>query len=76
MSSIISNSKVTPDYGHLPENCVPYGYPFFAEIDEAKSVQRLVNSLGVEVIKWPDLPEAILLDAPDYYSNLWLVNFL
>ena len=76
VSSIISNSKVTPVHGHLPENCVPYGYPFFAETDEVKSVQRLVNSLGVEVIKWPDLPEAILRDAPDYYSNLWLVNFL
>ena len=76
VSSIISNSKITSVYSRLPENCVPYGYPFFAETDEVKSVQRLVNSLGIEVIKWPDLPEAILLDAPDYYSNLWLVNFL
>jgi hypothetical protein len=74
--SALDKSKITPVHSRLPENCIPYGFPFFGDTESAKDVQRRVNSFGVEVIRWPDLPEAVLLDAPDHYSNLWFVNFL
>ena len=76
VSTALDKSKITPVHGRLPENCTPYGFPFFGDSEEAKDVQRIVNSFGVEVVRWPDLPEAVLADAPDHYSNLWLVNFL
>jgi hypothetical protein len=76
VSSALDKSKITPVHGRLPENCTPYGFPFFGDSETAKDVQRIVNGFGVEVIRWPDLPEAVLADAPDHYSNLWLVNFL
>ena len=74
--SALDKSKITPVHGRLPENCTPYGFPFFGDTESAKDVQRRVNSFGVEVIRWPDLPEAVLVESPDHYSNLWLVNFL
>ena len=76
VSAALDKSKITPVHGRLPENCTPYGFPFFGDSEKAKDVQRIVNSFGVEVVRWPDLPEAVLADAPDHYSNLWLVNFL
>lgn len=76
VSSALDKSKITSIHGHLPKNCIPYGFPFFGDTEAARDVQRLVNRFGVEVIRWPDLPEAVVADAPDHYSNLWLVNFL
>ncbi len=76
VSSALDKSRITPVHGRLPKNCTPYGFPFFADTEAAKDVQRRVNSFGVEVIRWPDLPEAVLVDTPEHYSNLWLVNFL
>ena len=76
VNSAVSNLEIDSVHGRLPKNCTPYGFPFFGNEEAAKKVRRLVNSLGVEVIRWPDLPEAVLLDAPDHYSNLWFVNFL
>jgi hypothetical protein len=76
VSSALYKSKITSIHGHLPKNCIPYGFPFFGDTEAARDVQRLVNRFGVEVIRWPDLPEAVVADAPDHYSNLWLVNFL
>lgn len=76
VGSAIDKTKITPVHDGLPDNCVPYGFPFFGDSDAAKNVQRSVNSFGVEVIRWPDLPESVLPDAPEHYSNLWFVNFL
>ena len=76
VSSALDKSKITSIHGHLPKNCIPYGFPFFGDTEAARDVQRLVNRFGVEVIRWPDLPEAVVADAPDHYLNLWLVNFL
>ena len=76
VNSVVSTLEIDPVHGGLPKNCSPYGFPFFGDEEAAKKVRRLVNGFGVEVIRWPDLPEAVLLDAPDHYSNLWFVNFL
>ncbi len=76
VKSAVSNLEIQPVHGRLPENCTPYGFPFFGDEEAAKTVRRLVNSFGVEVIRWPDLPKAVLAEAPGHYSNLWFVNFL
>jgi hypothetical protein len=60
----------------LPENCTPYGFPFFGDESVARKVRQLTRSLGVEVIRWPELPTSVELNAPAHYTTLWLVNFL
>ncbi len=72
----ISGLEINPVHSRVPDKCIPYGFPFVGDEKTAKEVRRLVNGLGVEVIRWPDLPEAVLTEAPDHYSNLWFVNFL
>lgn len=67
---------LTPLYPELPQGTVPYGYPFISDEPTMQSAQRQVTRFGVEIIRWPDLPDAIAPSAPFHYTNLWLVNFL
>jgi len=68
--------SLTPLYPELPQGTVPYGYPFISDEPTMQNAQRRVARFGVEIIKWPDLPDAIASRAPFHYTNLWLVNFL
>jgi hypothetical protein len=68
--------SLTPLYPQLPHGTVPYGYPFLSDELTMRNAQRRVAKFGVEIIRWPDLPDAIVLSAPFHYTNLWLVNFL
>lgn len=68
--------SLTPLHPQLPQGTVPYGYPFFSDESTIRIAQRRVAKFGVEIIRWPDLPEAIVTSAPIHYTNLWLVNFL
>ena len=74
--SLVSKCDVQPVFESLPANCVPYGYPFYADSAAAADVYNLVKKLGIEVINWPDLPAAVIQTAPIHYRQLWLVNFL
>lgn len=67
---------LTPLYPELPQGTVPYGYPFISDEPTMRNAQRRVARLGVEIIKWPDLPDAIVHSAPFHYTNLSVVNFL
>ena len=68
--------SLTPIYPELPRETVPYGYPFLSDEPTMRNAQQLVAKYGVEIIRWPDLPDAIVHSAPFHYTNLWLVNFL
>ncbi|MEO8364259.1 MAG: DegT/DnrJ/EryC1/StrS family aminotransferase [Ilumatobacteraceae bacterium] len=72
----LAGLSVTPLYPQLPHGTVPYGYPFYGDESTMQDAQRRVAKFGVEIIRWPDLPEAIAHTAPYHYTNLWLVNFL
>lgn len=67
---------LTPLHPELLHGTVPYGYPFISDELTMRNAERRVARLGVEIIKWPDLPAAIAPSAPLHYTNLWLVNFL
>ncbi|MEK7410411.1 MAG: DegT/DnrJ/EryC1/StrS family aminotransferase [Actinomycetota bacterium] len=67
---------LTPLFPTLPRGTVPYGYPFISDEPTMRAAERRVARLGVEIIKWPDLPDVITPAAPFHYTNLWLVNFL
>ncbi|MEO5974659.1 MAG: DegT/DnrJ/EryC1/StrS family aminotransferase [Ilumatobacteraceae bacterium] len=67
---------VTPLFPDLSRGTVPYGYPFFCDESALRVANQKVAKYGVEIIRWPDLPDAIAESAPFHYTNLWLVNFL
>lgn len=63
-------------FTELSPGVSPYGYAFIANHRQIRSVKRKLRGLSVEVISWPDLPQAISVDEGHFYRNLWVVNFL
>lgn len=72
----LSGQSVTPLFPELPRGTVPYGYPFYCDESTMRNLGPKVAKYGVEIIRWPDLPDAMVGSAPSHYTNLWLVNFL
>jgi hypothetical protein len=68
--------SLAPAHPELSRGTVPYGYAFVSDVPTMRKAQRRVARYGVEIIGWPDLPDAIVHSAPFHYTNLWLVNFL
>ena len=76
IEKIAGSTDVEPVFNQLPNHCTPYGFPFYALPVVAKQFSKSCRKFGVEVIHWPDLPDQVSGSAPDFYKNLWLVNFL
>lgn len=72
----LSGLPLRPVFNRMNPETVPYGYPFFSDDDTARNASEIAETFGYEVIKWPDLPEAVIDSAPIHYKNVWLVNFL
>ena len=54
----------------------PYGFAFIGDSDSVNSVRNKLRGLSVEVIYWPDLPDAVNVPEDHFYRNIWVVNFL
>ena len=54
----------------------PYGFAFIANNDLVNSVRNKLRGLSVEIIHWPDLPDALNVPKEHFYRNVWVVNFL
>lgn len=67
---------ITPVFSHLPQQCVPYGFPFRAEADKLKLITKYARKLGFGTMSWPDLPTDIQSRVPAHYRDIRLVNFL
>jgi hypothetical protein len=39
-------------------------------------VRKQLHGLSVEIIRWPDLPDAVSVADNHFYRNVWVVNFL
>jgi hypothetical protein len=76
IEKIAGSTDVQPVFNQLSDQCSPYGFPFYASPAVAKQFGKSCRKFGVEVIHWPDLPDQVTGNAPDFYTNLWLVNFL
>lgn len=72
----LAKLSLTPLFPELPLGTVPYGYPFYSDELTLRKASSKVARYGVEIIRWPELPDAIAPSAPFHYTNLWLVNFL
>lgn len=67
---------IQPVFDTLPDGTAPYGYVFRADTAQARTVAAIARRQGFDCSSWPDLPDALAATAPDYYRNLWWVNFL
>lgn len=65
-----------PVFPVLPPNCVPYAYAFRGDAAVLAGMRRYVTRNGFDLVSWPDLPTAIVAQAPAHYRNVFLVNFL
>jgi len=63
-----------PVYDSLPVNCVPYAYAFRGNQKVASAMQKYADRHGFDMVTWPDLPGAIINQAPEHYRNIYLIN--
>ena len=64
-------------FNSLPEQTVPYGFPFRSFEDESlKKMEKWAAKKGLNLINWPDLPDYNRDAINSYYHNVWVVNFL
>ena len=61
-------------FEQLPINTAPYGFPFRATEQSAKLLAKQIRWLGLDLFKWPDLPNEVAMN--EEYNNIWIVNFL
>ena len=67
---------VAPVFLTLPLNCVPYAYAFRGDSSQIDVMRRYAENQGFDMVSWPDLPEEILVQAPAYYRDIFLINLL
>ncbi len=65
-----------PVFSTLESGTSPYGFPVYAAHDSQKQLAKLARKHRVTLMSWPDLPIAVLPTAPEYYKQIWLLNFL
>lgn len=72
----LKKCDIQPVFPLLPDGTVPYGFPFRASTASARTAVRLARKMGFDCSPWPELPTAVASSAPDYYKNVYWVNFL
>lgn len=75
LDATIKNAGGEPVFKQLRPYVVPYVFPFYASEAQALVVKRKLEKLGLECHPWPELPDAVMAQAPEYYKNVWMVNF-
>jgi hypothetical protein len=74
ISYMIDPHNMSPIFTELPKGVAPYGFPFRASKFNAIIFRNRIKSLGLDIVKWPDLPNGI--SSQKHYTNVWVVNFL
>jgi hypothetical protein len=67
---------IEPIFEQMETGTSPYGFAFIADGNAVHQVRKKLRGLSVEVIHWPDLPDAVQVPEDHYYRNVWVVNFL
>ena len=62
-------------FSELPTGCAPYGFPFIAHT-QTPALEKFARRQHCEVIRWPDLPNAVTVPDGHFYRNVCVVNFL
>jgi hypothetical protein len=67
---------IYPLFKELPSGTVPYGLPFRIPAADRKAVVSHFAKWGLNVLPWPDLPDAMAARAPEHYRDISLIHFL
>lgn len=67
---------IEPVFTQLHPGVSPYGFAFIGTTESVNSVRTKLRGLAVEIIHWPDLPDAVSVPGDHFYRNVWVVNFL
>jgi hypothetical protein len=67
---------VKPVFVLLPPNCAPYAYAFRANSKALDEMRHYAACNGFDLVNWPDLPTQIISESPEYYKDVFMVNFL
>ncbi|MCU0641462.1 MAG: DegT/DnrJ/EryC1/StrS family aminotransferase [Candidatus Margulisbacteria bacterium] len=70
---LLAKEGVEPIFGDLSDGVAPYGYPFYADRNKADKVKNIAAGLGLDCVKWPDLPAAVEPLAPEHYQSARVV---
>lgn len=67
---------LAPVFATPPDGVVPYAFAFRAAPGPAEAAYAAYRRLGLSVLPWPDLPEAVRAAAPAHYRDVYLAHFL
>jgi len=78
LSKLAKNLQIQPLKEFLSPSEVPYVYPFWCSPENISLVKKELESIGLEFVNWPTLPQYVQEDKekPHFYSNLYMVKFL
>jgi len=72
----VQSLDIEPIFNHLNAGTSPYGFAFIGDSASVQQVRKQLHGLSVEIIHWPDLPDAVSVADNHFYRNVWVVNFL
>ena len=62
-------------FDQLPANTCPYGLPVYAAPNIKRKLEKIARKNRVALMSWPDLPNDVRSTAPNFYQQVWLLNF-
>jgi len=76
LDSIIKRIGYEPVFPSLPDNVVPYAYPFYSSENKIGIARKTLKKIKLDCFPWPELPDAVNPKAPEQYKSIWMVGFL
>ena len=73
---VVDTSVAVPVFSSLPPNVVPYGFPISVSPEHVSATAVQVGAAGFQLTPWPDLPAAVVHEAPEHYRRLMVLPFL
>ncbi len=61
-------------FSKLPDKAVPYCFPFYCDDEIILKIRELATKNGLKVYRWPDLPDEIIQNCPEFYQKIWIIN--
>ena len=73
---VVDTSVAVPVFSSLPPNVVPYGFPISVSPENVSAIAVQAGCAGFQLAPWPDLPAAVVHEAPEHYRRLMVLPFL
>ena len=73
---ILEDYEVELIFSKLIDNVSPYGLPFIDNNNNIIGIKKIARENGFTCEKWPDLPISIMSSCPDFYKNIYFIDFL